>query len=698
MPAKSKLPYLFLFIAAFIAGIIPFSAPLEHHWTLQDLLLSVNTPLSGLFKPFLGTSTRMFLFRPVSLLLLKILYFFFRFNIAPYRIYKALFLSFFSMSVYAYLNLFAPRSERRNFWVALLSALSPPVFVSTYMITAEDIPGCFFMFTSLVLLLNLYRHADEKHSRLIFWFYICVAMTCLIRETSRMHLFLLMGLHFLHARKNLSGDSRKHTFYAMGMCAAATGISVFLMSHVAVTPWLKLPPTPAHEAFLLQNAFHQIVACLSLSAIAFILFTVLARKIYTEKPRRFLLFILYVLLFMFTKSQPLISFSYFGLAVFSPNAVIPVTGILFALFLLTRLRGAQSEEKFSAQAILIIFAATVSATMLLKTVREDLPSRTFISLLPFLLYFAVESAVSLHALCVRQRQAGKRVIFLRLARAYFFINMALYFLFSPVNYAFEFQQHAFSGDESKRFLARQPLKDRLVFYTNDAFPSYPEDFGMLNPAKENKTLDPHLFFVLEPYKRGISPEESQKKIKEEICLKAAGLFVHVDFKGERGSEKLVVTWPKKFSGFKEDAYIHITSDKTYLRPLASSSYFEGDFFPYSRESLSEFVPSGKFSSRGYWENSMPWLMQHDRFSAESDLEQLLNSLGAKLLYKNELSYVRLPQSLEEAWLWQKENRSSTLQCAAESKIYALKISRLNCRSVLHIKPGTKIIPRDFYSQ
>lgn len=695
---KKFAPVFFLFLVAFTAGVIALPAPIEHNWSVEGLYLSIKTPVTDFFKPFLGPSTHMYLFRPFSLLLLKILYLLFGSHIVFYRIYKALSLSFFPIAVYIYLNNLSPQKERRNFWIAILCILTPPVLISTYMIVAEDVPGSFLLFSSLALFLCLLKDTHHEKPPLVFWFHACVLMTCLLRETSRTHLFFLLGLHFLHARKSLSPDVKKHALYALGTCGFITLISIFLMSRVATTPWLKLPPTPAHQYFLIQNAFHQIIGSISFSAMTMMIFTYLAQKVYAKKRPRFFIFLLLGLLFLFIKNQPLISFSYIGLYAFSQTRIIPVATFLFIIIVLSKLKSSCMEEKFCAQAILLIFFSTVGATLFLKTVREDLPSRTFISILPFLFYFVIQSAGSLHALYIEQRQKGHRSLFLRFARTYFFINLALYFLSSPLNVAFETQQHAFAEDESKSFLAQKPLKNTLLFYTNDAFPTNPEDFYFRNPIRKNKNLDPHLFFVLDPFKKGNSPLETQQKLKEEMCLKAAGLYVHVDFKGKRGHEKLMVTWPKQFTGFKKTAYIHMVHERTNLNRPSLSPSFEGDFTPYAHDSLSEFIPAGKFSSRGYWENSMPAVIQKYRYSLSSDLENLFEALHMTPLYQNSFPYIQFPQSIEEAWFWEKMNYSLILYGASQAKVYFLNMSNLNCYDVLHLKLGTRIIPREFYSQ
>ncbi len=700
MTGKKFSPRIFLFLIAFCAAVIPLAAPIEHHWTLQDLLISVNTPFPDLFKPFLGTSTRMYLFRPFSLLLIKILYFLFHFNIPAYRLYKALCLSLFSLSVYAYLNRLTPARERQNFWLTALCTLSPPVFVSTYMITAEDIPGSALLFASLALFLRLAKEGAQKNKKVILAFYACVLLTCLIRETSRTHLFLLLALHFFHERKSLSPAVHRSAFYAMGLCATATLFSMALMSRVAFTPWLKLPLTGEHAVFLLQNAFSQIIACVSFSAMTLIVYAALLRRAYAKmpKPSRVFLFVVFAFLFLTIKKQPLLSFSYFGLYVFSPSYIMPVVSFLFFLVLLSKMRSPQEKDAFCSQAVLLIVFITLGATLFLKSVREDLPSRTFISILPFLFYFVFQAFLSLHALWEEQKLKGFRTHLLRLSFAYFLVNAFLYFVFSPVNYAFEFQQRAFSSDESKRALANENLRDTLVFYTNDVYPAYPEDFSYLTPGLNNKTLNPRHFFVLEPFKQGNTPEEKHKKIKEEICLKAAGLYVHVDFKGKRGEEKLVVTWPEKFNGFKEKAAIYIQGEKMLLNASDATLSMEGRFETFTRGSLSEFTPSKKFSSRGYWENGMPVVMQAFRYSHESDIETMLNAMRLMPLYENALPYPQFPQSLEEFWVWGKITHAFTLKNVSRSRIYSLNISRLNCHRVLGIKPGTQKIPRDFYAQ
>lgn len=587
---------------------------------------SINTPFRDIFTPKMDQSSLVIIFRPFVWFTFGTIHKLFGLNIFAFRIFKAITLGLFGLVVYGLYKVLSPRTTGINLLGVLLAMISPAVISSVWMISQEDVLSSMFFILTLILFIRL---GIGRSSPALFAAFLLVSfITIFIKETTRAYLLVTILIYFLFLKKKSITLSRRQKIAVLSIFifSILSSVPMFFTPQI---PWMKLTMTFDHIKFLFTNGIVQLFTSYFIPGASLLLLSIFYKN---PKLKTFIAIILICLAF---SSPVIIPFSFFNMTLFSQGSYhVMIFNIIFILALIIKAIRADFPLKFFSSTTLSILVFVIFVTTCLPFSREDVSARSYIPILPFVSYIVADSIFNVF-------RGIKKNIALLVCSLVICTSLAYYLLTNIYNSASGFISHSQIEETSKKALAGMDLKDRVIFYINDVYPTMKDDILLF--GKNESDLKNTAFFILEPYKK----ENDQLRLLEEFCLKSLDLVGKVVLLGtpdEISGQRFSFYLPK-IPKMRKSAAVHILIEKAQVEE-GVAGLLMGDFSWTENDTTTVFKAGEDLSPRKYWESGLIPNSMKMTYLGRTHAEELFNKMG-RLKYIKSKGYLQISPFLED---------------------------------------------------
>lgn len=651
------LQYSSLFLAGLFVGLLIYGAPISH---LDMMPISDISKMSlpEMFKPSYAYATHLYIYRPLSFLIIKTLYDSFGLNQYAFQLFTSVALGLFGAAVYKFLLMINPKKVKIAYIASLFSMMSPPALVSTWFLTNFEVLGAVFVYISLITFIRLerLRGLDQKTLIIFILFIISSIAALLLKESSRIFLvILLLILAFLFRRKVNHIQSAGLLIILSFAFATLFLFSLKGSSAYRISPFDNIFYFTYHTVFLI---FHNLIQVFYSVFIAGIMVLFLSSLMLLSKKKQYLITIAGVAMLVLILFTPVLAmFSFMGMVVFSSESVIAyIFALLLVIALIVRIRKGDKTGRLYSINILTALIAVITITIFIPSVREDVSSTVYVTVVPLLIYLVIESFSDILDTARKNRTSVKNIVLVSIL-AFSAVSMPYYFFSNAANTSNELKAVLAANYNTTKYLAGINLTDSTVFYTSKTFKTNEVVLESLNAKNMNNTD----FIFLSSNK----DSDNISDIIDEMCVKIGG------------------------DAISQDIYVYDVMERAILKdsvyPVLEGNFNwteNGTFGLLSAAPIDTFYNLGLLKDRGTAVYS-----QKIRYSKETLLEKFLKRNAVKLHIFN-ASYSQIYPWLEDLMSRTGNGVPFNINFESIGVIYYLNRSALDCKNIYSKNPDS----------
>lgn len=611
--------YFLLFVAGFIVTFIGIS-PIAIYWNIVLITYQEGKSLLELFQPLYVPVAFGYQYRPLSLLMVRILHDVLGYTPAMLYLFKGIVMGCFSVVTAKLLESFGQKKA----WlcVILFYGCSQALFV-TWNIDELEINGSLFLFLAFYVYTRLKVNPSyTKYALFLFLSFVCMT----IKETTAMYLlvFCFFYLFYMFLRKEKLSRRLIVMFVAV-IVLAVLFYGVF--GYITPQYWTKnrRPITSDHILFVCWHSLVQLFYPVFTPGVILIflggLLTALEKFKVANGKKVLIAGCAGLILFCFALTSRFLYYFPFYESAFFPAGSTPFffCYVLLAGLILYGVFSREKERLF----VLLIFGITATMTlgpMVFPSSREDIGSRALIPTYPFLFALALSGYFSLHEL-LSDSEADvpmfqKRALSLTLTLSAVFLVYQTFAGF--LNTYSERKAQVAAHYESKKALGQFPVENAMVFYTDCINPTREVDIRFVT----GKTFKDTQYAFINYHQ----PQNSQRALLKEIAYK------------KRNKELL-------FNQKYKYAYFLVTRQK-YENTALSRFVDEKKFLFYEQGNTYNFLKPFNQSDFWTWHIGTPRWYLKLKYADETLLEKFLRE-NAQLIQPFSATYYEIPRWLDD---------------------------------------------------
>lgn len=618
-PNPEPRKYFLLFAAGFFITFIGI-APIAIYWNIVLITYQEGKSLLELFQPLYVPVAFGYQYRPLSLLMVRILHDYLGYTPLILYVFKGVVMGAFSVATAKLLESLGQKKA----WlcVLLFYGCSQALFV-TWNIDELEINGSLFLFLGFYAYLRLKGNASfPNYALFLFLSFVCMTL----KETTAMYLLVFCFFYLLHLFLRREKPPRRlFVMFAAVIVLAVLFYGVF--GYITPQYWTKnrRPITSDHVLFVCWHSLMQLFyPVFTPGAILIFLGGVAAalEKFRAQNEKKILLTGLAGAgLFVFAMTSKLLYYFPFYESAFFPSGSTPFffCYVLLAGLLLYGIFSREKERLF----VFLIFGITATMTlgpMVFPSSREDIGSRALIPAYPFLFALVLSGYFKLRDMLLDAGNAPSRPVrfSLALALTLFTVFISYQTFAGFLNTYSERKAQVYAHYEVKKSLGQFPVENAMVFYTDCINPAREVDVGFVTGKYFKETQYAFLNYH--------QPQNNVNALLKEIAYK------------KRNKELL---FNQKYKG----AYFLVTRPG-YENNVMSRFVDEKKFSFYEKGNTYNFLKPFNGSDFWTWHIGTPRWYLKQKYSDETLLETFLRG-NAQLLQPYSASYYEIPRWLDD---------------------------------------------------
>ncbi len=613
------LNFILLFLAGFFIAFVGI-APIAIYWNIVLITYQEGKSFLELFRPLYVPVAFGYQYRPLSLLMVRILHDVFGFKPVILYAFKGILMGCFSVVC---AKLLESLGQKKAWLCAILLYGCSQILFVTWNIDELEINGSVFLFLTFYVFTQLKEKSPPRQYALfLFLSFICLTL----KETTAMYLlvFIFLYMAYVYLRKE------KLTKMQLGMFASVLVFAALLyggFGYVMPNYWTKnrRPITTEHILFVCWHSLVQLFyPVFTPGAVLIFLGGLVAalEKFKAANERKILLAgFTGLALFCFALTSRLLYYFPFYESAFFPSGSTPFffCYVLLAGLVLYGVFSPEKERLF----VFLIFGITATMTlgpMVFPSSREDIGSRALIPTYPFLFALALSGYMRLRELLAESgtyaSQFSRYALTLTLALSTIFLFYQTFAGF--YNTYSERKAQVQAHYKSKMGLAGFPIEDSMVFYTDCINPTREVDMRFITGKIFKNTQYAFLNFH--------QPKDSEKSLLNEIFFKIRNKELTFNVKLKR-------------------AFFQVTRPK-YEKNILSPFVDEKRFLFYEEGNTYNFLKPFDGSDFWTWAVGTPRWYIRMKYSDETLLEKFLRT-HADFILPYAATYYELPRWLDD---------------------------------------------------